>query len=492
MFFILLKLWEFCLVASHEDIYSPGSIMFDLSSATSITPGMASDLPAPAMFSIDPPDKLENNVVVLVTGANTGLGLSTCCRLIDEFLHSHPVSHRLTVIFTTRNSPQKIKDTYAHLRNHLARHDKGDSKNASQRVRLLSETVDLANLKSVRALSRRLNKNIPKLDAVILNAGIGGWSGLNWPLAVWCNLTDVVNATTWPVYKLSYVGMLTEKQTRLPEESPLGAVFCANVFGHYMLAHNLMPLLRRSGQPNGPGRVIWISSVEATIKLFDVDDIQGLKSTKAYESSKSLMDLLALTSDLPSTAPWVNSFLSTSDSDQSAEPCHGPPPKIYVSHPGIFGTSIVPLPLPLFWGMIGAFFLARWLGSPWHTIWTYLAASAPVWLALSPQSVLDEAEAPYRQNGGGLVKWGSSCDRLGRDRPASTEVDGWGYGGVVGGAILEEDARRRRKRGAKDLTAEDKARFEELGRRCWQEMEQLRIEWEKLLDKDEAAAGADK
>lgn len=32
---------------------------------------MASDLPAPAMFSIDSTDKLENNVVVLVTGANT-------------------------------------------------------------------------------------------------------------------------------------------------------------------------------------------------------------------------------------------------------------------------------------------------------------------------------------------------------------------------------------------------------------------------------------
>ncbi|KAL1965076.1 hypothetical protein VTN77DRAFT_6136 [Rasamsonia byssochlamydoides] len=450
------------------------------------------------MFSIEPPDKFENNVVVLVTGANTGLGLSTCCRLIDEFLHSHPVSHHLTVIFTTRNNPQKIRDTRAHLQKHVARHDKGKSENASKRITLLSETVDLANLRSVRALSRRLNQNIPKLDAVILNAGIGGWSGLNWPQAIWRTTTDVVHATTWPDFKLSQVGMLTVRQTKLPEETPLGAVFCANVFGHYMLAHNLMPLLRRSGQPNGPGRVIWVSSIEATINAFDVDDIQGLKSTKAYESSKALTDLLALTSDLPSTAPWVNSFLSISDSDKSTppsvvttKPCDGPPPKSYVSHPGICGTSIIPLPLPLFWAMIASFFLARWLGSPWHGIWTYVGACAPVWLALSPQSVLDEAEAPYRRNGGGHAKWGSSCDRLGRDRPASTEIDGWGYGGVVGGAILEEDARRRRKRGAKDLTAEEKARFEELGRRCWQEMEQLRIHWEKLLDKDEAEAKAD-
>jgi 3-keto steroid reductase len=329
----------------------------------------------------------------------------------------------------------------------------------------------------------------------MLNAGIGGWSGLNWPQAIWHVMTDLLHATTWPVYKLSVVGTLTERQTKLPEEPPLGAVFCSNVFGHYMLAHNLMPLLRRSGKPNGPGRVIWISSVEPTKDDFDVHDIQGFKAPAAYNSSKVLTDLLSLTSDLPSTAPWANSFLSISDSDASippsdvtAEPRDGPTPKIYLCQPGIFGTGIVPLPFILFWTMIGSFFFARWLGSPWHTIWAYTAACAPVWLALSPQSVLDEAEEPYRRHGGGLVKWGSSTDRLGRERPVCTEVDGWGYGGVVGAAILEEDARRRRKRGVKDATAEEKIHFEECGRRCWQEMEQLRIQWEKLLDKDEAAA----
>lgn len=70
-----------------------------------------------------------------------------------------------------------------------------------------------------------------------------------------------------------------------------------------------------------------------------------------------------------------------------------------------------------------------------------------------------------------------------------TEVDGWGYGGVVGPAVLEEDKRRRRKVGAKDLTAEEKLEFEELGRRCWREMEELRVQWEKLLEKEEEAMG---
>jgi 3-keto steroid reductase len=37
-----------------------------------------------------------------------------------------------------------------------------------------------------------------------------------------------------------------------------------------------------------------------------------------------------------------------------------------------------------------------------------------------------------------------------------------------------------------DLTAEKKERFEELGRRCWREMEELRKEWDRILDEAEA------
>src|SRR4029077_15556586 len=101
------------------------------------------------------------------------------------------------------------------------------------------------------------------------------------------------------------------------------------------------------------------------------------------------------------------------------------------------------------------------------------------WLTLSSQMVLDEAEAPYiRSGGGGRAKWGSSCTGLSRQVcAASTEVEGWGYGGVVGRPVLVADRCRRRKRGATDLTAEEREEFEELGRRCWQQMEELRVEW---------------
>ncbi|KAL4932222.1 3-keto-steroid reductase [Aspergillus undulatus] len=433
---------------------------------------------------------VEDGVFVLVTGANSGLGYSICCRLADEFLASRQNDNRpLTVIFTTR-STRKGNDTLRSLQSHLRISVRDPS--AAARVTFIPENADLCNLLSVRALSRRLNKSFPKLDAIILNAGIGGWTGLNWPLAIWSVLTDLVHAVSWPTYKIAPAGLITDNQTTsvTDKEPRLGTVFCANVFGHYMLAHNVMPLLHRSGSPNGPGRVIWVSSIEATIKAFDVEDIQGLRSLIPYESSKGLTDILSLTSNLPRTAPWVKSFYSipfgTSDDNQTTT---SQPPITYLSHPGICSSSIVPLPTILIYAMLAATWLARMLGSPWHTLSTYLGACAPVWVALSPQSALDAAEAPYAAHGGGKVKWGSSATRTGAVSPASTETHGWGHGGVVGPAVLDEDRRRRRKRGATDLTPGAKERFEELGRRCWAQMEEMRKEWDEILDCEEENVG---
>lgn len=391
----------------------------------------------------------------------------------------------MTIIFTTR-SARKAQDTRRRLEEHLASSSTSSSSNTA-RVKFVSENVDLGDLLSARALSRRLLQTIPKLDAIILNAGIGGWSGISWPEAIWGVCTDLIHQVTWPSYKLAPVGVLTGRQTEKEEEPALGAVFCANVFGHYMLAHNVTPLLKKAQSPNGPGRVVWVSSIEGTIKYFDVNDIQGLQSKTPYESSKALTDILALTSNLPSTAPWaVDSFFRSNNEaevkDQSATETT---PTMYLSHPGICATSIVPLALPLVWAMLAACWLARMLGSPWHTMSTYTGAWAPVFLALSSQGALDAAESPYRQSGGGRVKWGSSANRLGVGSVSSTEVDGWGHGGVVGTPVVEADRNRRRKRGAVDLTREEKENFEELGRQCWRHMEELRIKWDAILDQAE-------
>ncbi|RDK47051.1 3-ketosteroid reductase [Aspergillus phoenicis ATCC 13157] len=430
-------------------------------------------------------DDLQNQFYVLVTGANSGLGLAICARLITDFLTTHPSTHHLTIIFTTR-SPKKASSTLHHLQTLLP---PISSPTQSSRITLHPETVDLSSLPSVRALSQRLTTTIPKLDSIVLNAGIGGWTGIDWPRAIWGTLTDLVHSVSWFAHKIAPVGMITPPQTTQPSEPRLGSVFTANVFGHYMLSHNVMGLLRKSTQP---GRVIWVSSIEATVNHFNVDDIQGLRTKVPYESSKTLTDILALTAESPSTQKWIEGFYTPPDSngEKGEGDGEGTRPRMYLSHPGVCGTGILPLALPLFWAMIASFYIARLLGSPWHTLSTYAGACAPTWLAVSRQDELDAAEEVYRAHGGGKVKWGSSCDRLGRDKAVSTEVDGWGHGGVVGEAVVMEDRCRRRKRGAKDLTAEEKVEFEELGRKCWQGMEELRVQWEEILEREEREGGA--
>ena len=340
---------------------------------------------------------------------------------------------------------------------------------------------------------------IPRLDAVILNAGIGGWIGVDWTLAVRDVLMDVIDAVTWPKFKIPNVGAVVKSQLSTSKsksgeedtqpllsnqekmaEPPLGEVFCSNVFGHYILAHELMPLLSRpsSSSFHVGGKIVWVSSVEAMAHTFSIDDIQGLKSHTPYEGTKRLSDLLALTADLPAvkqiSAPYFNPANTVTASKAApSEKEKLVKPRMYVTHPGIFASEI----MPLNWFLVACyklvFLVARWLGSPWHPIEPYKAAVAPVWVALTePETVEDMGSA--------RVKWGSSTDASGNEMVKRTEVDGWGWDGEIG-SVHEVEKRKGRRKGAVDVTKEAREDFEILGGKCWVEMEALRKEWEGVL-----------
>ncbi|KAL6708952.1 3-keto-steroid reductase [Coniothyrium glycines] len=418
----------------------------------------------------------DNGFYVLVTGANSGLGLGIGTRLIDEFLQTRPQSESLVLIITTRDQRKgdaAIAKLERHLRQVISKHEAalpGISQVLQQRVFFRQERVDLLSLVSVQKLSKRLRETTPKLDAVIFNAGIGGWTGINWPLAVWKILTDWKNAVAWPTYKLSSVGWVAKSQ--LPaesqvEEPPLGEVFCANVFGHYMLGHYLAPLLAKHPRSERTrGRMIWVSSLEAYQHVLDPADIQAIASNMPYESTKRLTDVLAISSTFPDTSPSVDSYLGhTQDSDKTSRP------RLYTSHPGVCGTSIIALPFLFEYAMLATFYVARWLGSHWHPITVEKGATAMVWLALASQSTLDNMEQKE-----GVGKWGSATDFWGKERVERTEVFGWGWGGKLG-----EYKRKGRDPHAKDLCKESQESFREAGKRCWAEMEKLRTEWEDRL-----------
>ncbi|RDW94439.1 hypothetical protein BP5796_00202 [Coleophoma crateriformis] len=329
---------------------------------------------------------------------------------------------------------------------------------------------------------------IPRLDVVVCNAGIGGWYDLHWPKAVWTILTDMIEATTWPIYKLAEPQRLLRPQCETAgeqgsgeetqslvnkKELSLGNVFCANLFGHYILTHEIMPLLSKPASPSATagGKIIWITSIEAVPSKFSLDDIQGLKSLAPYESSKRLTDILSISSTLPAAEKASDSFFDQPKAEGSIKSLK---PRLYVAHPGIFASEIFPLPWLLACFMEAAFYVARWLGSPWHPIKPYKAAVAPVWIALADDEQLERMNATRS-------KWGSATDRLGHERVMRTEVGGWGWDGVDHEGGHEGETKIGRQRGAVDATKESREEFEMMGAKCWRAMEGLRKEWEEVL-----------
>lgn len=344
----------------------------------------------------------------------------------------------------------------------------------------------------MKALSQRLLRSaIPRLDAIILNAGVGGFVGFDLPLGLWYVVTDLVEGTTWPSFKLSATGLITQSQLPISaadpgdEEPVLGEVFCANIFGHYMLVHWLMPLLRACPRSR-PGRIIWTSSLESQVHHFDRGDFQALESRNAYEHTKRMTDLMAITStNQHATAESLQSFLKPSTNDRRLHDNPAPSePTIHVAHPGVCATSIMPISWVLSQLLVLVLFIARFIGSPWHTVSAYSGASAPVWLALADPDEIAEREK------GGFPKWGSAVTRWGTERVERTDVPQWGVRG---------DGRQvewwhvgpgwrggwGRKRGAKDATREDVEKFVEDGAFVWRELERLRTEWEARIERFE-------
>ena len=443
----------------------------------------------------------------------------------------------LVLILCTR-SPTKTYNTICRLHTHLRKFAQRskyakeirayreligqgfDWKDIAKRVHFLGTQADLCDLKSVYALADQFKNGtvgrpqieeagdgglkgikVPRLDVAVLNAGIGGWTGIDWATCIPRVTLHMIRETTWPTYKISGLGVLTkpqhkysdskvqlndEKQPLLNtpqekmEEPPLGEVFCSNVFGHYILGHELMPVLSVPSSPeaNHGGKIIWISTIGGPEGFLSLHDIQGLQSTVPYESSKRLTDLLCLTANLPSvkrlSAPYFDfNPVKQSNSIEKEKQTQYVKPRFFTTQPGIFLSDIMPLPfiMACFWKL--TIFIVNLLGSPWHPVTPYKAAVAPVWVALTPDPLLDVI-------GGTKIKWGSGSTRLGDGRVKMTEVHGWGFNGEPD-KEMEGERHIGRHRHAVDLTPEAREDFEIMGAKCWQYMEELRKEWEVVL-----------
>ncbi len=481
-----------------------------------------------------------------------------------------PKSH-LVLIVSTRSS-QKTHQVITRLRKHLrftaeksstarylqkhaiAQGRDYDWRDVVARVHFLGVELDLCNMSQIYDAAARIkgergglgtpgvlsadgqsiteglkNITIPRLDVVVLNAGIGGWQGIKWFTAVYHVITDIVEAVTWwedwifpqptavtkqqtPINNVGSKDHLIDGRGHVDDvyhdQPKLGEIFCANVFGHYVLGHELMPLLysTKGREAGDRGRIIWITSVEGLDKYFNVDDIQGFKAENPYSSTKRLIDYICLTYSLPSVRNISSSYFSidepkksglkngnsrqsasarntNSSEEESNAHVQGEKPELYLLHPGICATAIAGINWFLALFMISAFYIARWMGSPWHPIRTYSGACGPVWAILASQSLLDTLEQFNGSYGEAKTKWGTATDFWGNPCVKKMETPGYGWTGKIGEENDEgwEGTRKGRKRDTPDLTPELRAQFEETGREAWIQLEEMRKEWEVRL-----------
>lgn len=180
--------------------------------------------------------RLDNKVVV-VTGASDGIGVETARFLADL---------GATVVMPVRNVAKA-----GAVRDDIVR------STGNQNVEVMP--MDLASLDSVRAFSKALAERHPKIDVLVLNAGV--WT--------------------------------TSRETT---SDGLEKTMGVNHFGHFALALQLVPLLAAAGR----SRVVVVSSKLHLNGKINLDDINYEKSftsgmmSGAYADSKLANALFAV------------------------------------------------------------------------------------------------------------------------------------------------------------------------------------------------------
>jgi len=165
--------------------------------------------------------------VVVVTGGTSGIGFATAKAL---------AAAGARVVIAARNA-ERGAEAVAAIR--------GETPDAVVRF----ESLDLADLASVRAFGRRLDASLPHIDVLINNAGI------------------------------------MEPPKRGVSADGFEMQFATNYLGHFALTAELLPLLRKASSP----RVVSLSSIAARLGEIQFDDLQFSRDYDpgaAYQQSK--------------------------------------------------------------------------------------------------------------------------------------------------------------------------------------------------------------
>ncbi|XP_042284866.1 3-keto-steroid reductase/17-beta-hydroxysteroid dehydrogenase 7-like [Thunnus maccoyii] len=202
--------------------------------------------------------------VVLVTGANSGIGLALCDRLLT-------VDSQLRLCLACRNMQRAQAARSALLTSHTDAH-----------VDIVH--LDVGSVQSVLTAAQEVNARYGRIDFLYLNAGIMP------------NPQVDIKALFKGLFSRNVINMFATAEGLLTQQDRLNSdglqeVFATNLFGHFLLIRELEPLLC---QPSHTSRVVWTSSSNARHSAFSIEDIQHRDGTEPYSSSKYASDMLSL------------------------------------------------------------------------------------------------------------------------------------------------------------------------------------------------------
>ncbi|XP_056015180.1 3-keto-steroid reductase/17-beta-hydroxysteroid dehydrogenase 7-like isoform X2 [Ostrea edulis] len=300
------------------------------------------------------PGRKNEKLVAVITGGNSGVGLTAAERLLD--LHNGD-GIEICLVCRNRNRAEAAK-------NSLLR----SSPNATVDIVLM----DTSRISSVIKGARELCLKYKHIDLLYLNAGaILVRRGINWSHM----MNEIFDSET-PGQKILHMfttgeGLLL--QTDNTTNEGLQQVFATNLFGHYVLVRELESLLGH----DSPSQVIWTSSRASIKSSFNISDIQHKKGHDPYGSSKFGIDVMSVA---------LNDRLNTQ--------------KVY-SHaccPGLVLTNLTNAIFPMWvWYILLPFFLLMRIFVANFNLSPYNGSESLVWLSKQNPKELDP-KSRYESN----------------------------------------------------------------------------------------------